>query len=135
MSDPSGTGEITIFSEVLGTCREHLEVGTAVLVTAEGKLEGEAPRLTASAVEGLDQAATGAALGVRIFLERPDVAVPTLQSLLAPKRGGRGLVSIVVSTADGASEVEFDLKDGYAIPPPFMAAIKSVSGVLDVQER
>ncbi len=135
LSDPSGTGEITIFSEVLGTCRELLEVGTAVLVTAEGKLEGEAPRLTASAVEGLDQAAAGAALGVRIFLERPDVAVPTLQSLLAPKRGGRGLVSIVVSTADGASEVEFDLKDGYAIPPPFMAALKSVPGVLDVQER
>jgi DNA polymerase-3 subunit alpha len=135
LSDPSGTGEVTMFSEVLATCRDLLEVGTAVLVTAEGKLEGDAPRLTASAVEPLDRAAASAALGLRIFIEKPETAVPTLQSLLNPKRGGRGLVSIVVSTADGSNEVEFDLKDGYSIPPPFMAAIKSVPGVLEVQER
>jgi DNA polymerase-3 subunit alpha len=135
LSDPSGTGEVTMFAEVLATCRDLLEVGTAVLVTAEGKLEGDAPRLTASAIEPLDRAAASAALGLRIFVEKPETAVPTLQSLLSPKRGGRGLVSIVVSTADGSNEVEFDLKDGYAIPPPFMAAIKSVPGVLEVQER
>ena len=48
LSDTAGTYEVTLFSEVLSRARPLLEEGTAVLVTAEARLENEALRLTAN---------------------------------------------------------------------------------------
>ena len=42
LSDAAGSSEVTCFSEVLSRSREMLAEGTAVLVTAEAKLESEA---------------------------------------------------------------------------------------------
>ncbi|MDP6883129.1 MAG: DNA polymerase III subunit alpha, partial [Rhodospirillales bacterium] len=54
LSDTSGMFELTVFSEVLGSCAEALEVGSSILVKATAQFEGEAVRLTALAVESLD---------------------------------------------------------------------------------
>ena len=54
---PSGSYEVTCFSEVLARARDLLAEGTAVLVTAEARLDGETLRLTAQDVEALEKAA------------------------------------------------------------------------------
>ncbi len=60
LSDGGGSFEVTLFSEVLARAREILREGTALLVTADLRLEGEALRITAQDVAPLDQAAAGA---------------------------------------------------------------------------
>ena len=47
LSDATGSYEVTLFSEVLNRSRDLLTEGTAVLVTAEARLDGEMLRLTA----------------------------------------------------------------------------------------
>ena len=57
LSDASGSYEVTLFSEVLARARDLMVEGTAVLVTAEARLDGEMLRLTAQDMEGLEKAA------------------------------------------------------------------------------
>ena len=70
-SDQSGAFELTVFSELLGSKRNLLEPGQAVLVSADGRLDGEQVKLTAQSVEKLDDAVANAAAGLRIVLSDP----------------------------------------------------------------
>src|SRR5437763_748626 len=65
-SDQSGAFELTVFSELLGSKRNLLEPAQAVLVTADGRLDGEQVKLMAQSVEKLEDAAANSAAGLRI---------------------------------------------------------------------
>ena len=73
-SDQSGAFELTVFSELLGSKRNLLEPGQAILVSADGRLDGEQVKLTAQTVEKLEDAVANAAAGLRIELSDPDRA-------------------------------------------------------------
>src|SRR5258707_7262727 len=75
-SDQSGAFELTVFSELLGSKRNLLEPGQAVLVSADGRLDGEQVKLTAQSVEKLDDAVANAAAGLRIVLSDPAALEP-----------------------------------------------------------
>ena len=131
-SDTSGVYEVTLFSEVLAASRELLGSAQPLLFTVSVETRGEEePRLTAQAVEPLDNAASKAADGIRLFLsdERP---LESLKSLLARERQGRARISVVLEL-EGGQEVEMNLPQGYQLSVAFRQAVKAIPG-LEMQD-
>ena len=131
LSDSAGTYEVTLFSEVLSRARPLLEEGTAILVTAEARLENEALRLTANDIESLERAAQDVGQGIRLWLENT-AAVEPIRALLAREGKGKGRVVMVARTGQG-QEVEMALPGSFAVSPKLMQAMKVVPGVADVE--
>jgi len=132
MSDASGSFEGTLFSEVLAGARELLEAGKPLVMKVEVQRREEDIRLTAARVELLDDVAAHAAAGLRIFLA-DETAVDTLAAVFREHGArGRGRVSLVLDAGD--REVELELGQGYAIGAAMRGAIKSIPGIVDVQD-
>ncbi|BBK37344.1 DNA-directed DNA polymerase [Allostella sp. ATCC 35155] len=135
MSDASGLYEIAVFSEVLSVARDLLDSGQPLLVTADARAEGETIRLGAAQIEALDKATSSAQAGMRIHLGG-DSALESLRRLIekeASGRGGRGRISLVLGV-DRVQEVEVALPGFYRVTPQVRAAVKSLVGVVDVQD-
>jgi DNA polymerase-3 subunit alpha len=130
-SDQSGAFELMVFSELLGSKRNLLEAGQAVLISADGRLDGEQVKLTAQTVEKLDDAVANAAAGLRIMISDP-VALEALRKALDGKRG-RGRVTLIVPMADD-SEAEVTLPGTYSIAGGLRDTIGSLPGVAQVEE-
>ena len=130
-SDQSGAFELTVFSELLGSKRNLLEPGQAVLVSADGRLDGEQVKLTAQSVEKLDDAVANAAAGLRIVVSDP-AALEALRKTLEGKRG-RGRVTLVVPMPDEA-EAEVTLPGTYSIAGGLRDAIGMLPGIAQVEE-
>ena len=132
LSDQSGMFEITVFSEQLSAARPYLESGTPLLITVDVREDGETLRLTAQAIEPLDEAVAHAAAGLRIKLDAAD-AVPMLAKLMSKEIGGKGRVSLVVPVTP-AREVEIVLPGGFKIGPGIRGQVQAVPGVLEVHD-
>ena len=130
-SDQSGAFELTVFSELLGSKRNLLEPGQAVLVSADGRLDGEQVKLTAQNVEKLDDAVANAAAGLRIIVSDP-AALEALRKTLDGKKG-RGRVTLVVPMPDEA-EAEVTLPGTYSIAGGLRDAIGMLPGIAQVEE-
>ncbi|MDP1965145.1 MAG: DNA polymerase III subunit alpha, partial [Reyranella sp.] len=130
-SDQSGAFELTVFSELLGSKRNLLEPGQAVLVSADGRLDGEQVKLTAQSVEKLDDAVANAAAGLRIILSDPE-ALEALRKTLEGKKG-RGRVTLVVPMP-GDAEAEVTLPGTYSIAGGLRDAIGMLPGIAQVEE-
>jgi DNA polymerase-3 subunit alpha len=131
-SDPTGSFEVTAFSEVLSVSRPLLESGNTVLMTVDVQASGEDLRFLAQRIEPLEPAVAGVAAGLRLFIERPE-AVQAVQAVLAQQPKGRGHLSLVVKTAP-AEEVEIKIPGGWALNTAGRAALKAAHGVLSVQD-
>ena len=130
-SDQSGAFELTVFSELLGSKRSLLEPGQAVLISADGRLDGEQVKLTAQTVEKLDDAVANAAAGLRIIVSDP-VALEALRKTLDGKKG-RGRVTLVVPMPDDA-EAEVTLPGAYSIAGGLRDIIGMLPGIAQVEE-
>jgi DNA polymerase-3 subunit alpha len=139
LSDPTGAYEVTIFSEALEKNRHLLEPGTKVVVTVEATMESDQLKLLARGVDLADEKVAGAgAVGLRIHLE--DVtALSQIATVLnrateqvpsAPK----GPVHLCLSHSGLPGEVEVDLKQDFPVTPEIRGAVKSLAGVLAVEE-
>ncbi len=138
LSDPTGLYEVTVFSDVLETARPHLEAGCNVVLTVEATAEGETVKLLARAVQPIDTVVADAgATGLRIHLEN-ETALPSLQSLLTRigSEGGRsrGPISFCVTDMATGREIDVTLATPYPINPQIKGALKSLGGVLVVEE-
>jgi DNA polymerase-3 subunit alpha len=132
LSDAAGSFEVTFFSETLARCGDLLREGTAILVTADVKQEGEMLRLTASDAVGLDQAAAQAGAGMRVWLSATG-AVPHIRAILEREKTGRGRV-VLVPRLEGGQDVEVALPGGFNVTPRLAQALKMVPGVERVEE-
>jgi DNA polymerase-3 subunit alpha len=132
LSDQSGMFEVTAFSEVLSAARPYLESGTPLLLTLDGREDGDTLRLTAQAIEPLEPAVAHAAAGLRIRLGAAE-AVPMLAKLMAKESGGKGRVSLVVPVAP-VREVEIVLPGGFKIGAGIRSQVQAVPGVLEVHD-
>ncbi len=132
LSDQGGSFEVTVFSEVLNGARDLLKAGSAVLMGVELKLEGDSVRVTATDCRALDQAASEAGAGMRIWLDRTE-AVPHIRALLAREAKGRGHVTLV-PRIDAAQAVEITLPGRFQVGPRLAQALKVVPGVERVEE-
>ncbi len=139
LSDPTGLYEVTMFSDVLETSRDLLESGSNVVVTAEATYEGEQLKLLARTVQPIDGVVADAGgSGLRIFIEEA-VAIPNVAGLLErarnePKLRGRGPVHMCLMDPELPGEVDVLLGEDYPVNPQIKGALKSLDGVVLVEE-
>ena len=141
MSDPTGQFEVTLFSEALEAGRPHLEPGARVVIQVEATQEGELVRLTGRTVTPIDDVVDGAA-GLRVYLDAEGALASVANVLaqareaarMAAKRGKGGLVTLLLLDPSLPGEVEIEVGDGYPVTPQIRRAIRSLSGVVAVEE-
>jgi DNA polymerase-3 subunit alpha len=131
MSDPSGTYEVTLFSEILREARAILDSGQPLVVTVDVRSEEESLRLTVQKIEPLDAVVALAAAGLRVFVGEAR-ALSSLKSVIAREAGGRGRVTVVLDLP--AREVEIAIPGGFKVGPQTRAAVKSLPGIIDVHD-
>ncbi len=127
LTDGEGAFEVTLFSEVLNRVRDLLADGTALLVTADAKIEAEALRLTATDVVLLEKAAAEAGGSMRVWLDRSE-ALPQIRALLDREGRGRGRITLVPKTGL-TRDLDIVLPGGFNVSPRLAQAMKMVPGV------
>ena len=131
-SDTSGVYEITVFSEVLSSAGENLEVGKSVLVKASAQFEGEGVRLTAHSMQSLAEATAGTSPGLKIRLGSPE-PLTGLRETLTREGRGRGRIKLICTLDDG-SEVDIGLPGGFSVSPSVIWSVQQIPGVLAAEE-
>jgi DNA polymerase-3 subunit alpha len=131
LSDMTGSYEVTVFSELLAVNRDIMVAGQALILTIEVQKTGDEMRLTCQGIELLDKAVEKSAAGLRILMDTGD-GVVLLRDILAREEKGRGQVSVVVT--EPAREIELKLPGAWTITGKCRAAIKSLPGIVEVQE-
>jgi DNA polymerase-3 subunit alpha len=131
MSDPSGTYEVVLFSEILREARALLDSGQPLVATVDVRSEEENLRLTVQKIEPLDTVVALAAAGLRVFVGEAR-ALSNLKSVIAREAGGRGRVTVVLDLP--AREVEIAIPGGFKVGPATRAAVKSLPGIIDVHD-
>ena len=139
MSDPTGQYEVTLFSDTLETARAHLEVGSQVVIGVEATMEADQLKLLARSVAPIDDiVADAGASGLRVFVDS-DAALTAIMTILQNAardkvRGGRGPIIFTVDTGGDLGEVDIALDDEYPVNPQIKGALRSLGGVVEVQE-
>ena len=155
LSDPTGVYEATMFSELLNQSRDYLEVGVALFVKVAVNFEGETPRFTVQALEPLADKAANTACGMRVVVQDDSPLAP-LKEVLEREGKGRGEVEIVTRIktgtgnggndsdnggdnggdhgGGGGDDITIHLNQRYAVTPAVLMAVRSMHGILEVQE-
>ncbi len=139
LSDPTGAYEVTLFSETLEKSREFLETGAQVVLTAEATMESDQLKLLGRSVGPVDSVvAEAGATGLRIFVDQPQV-LPTVAKVLedaagAAKGASKGPIHLCLLDPGLPGDVEMELGQDFPINPQIKGAIKSLDGVMSVEE-
>ncbi|MGS4946952.1 DNA polymerase III subunit alpha [Meridianimarinicoccus sp. RP-17] len=140
LSDPTGLYEVTVFSETLEAARDDLEPGRNVVLTVEATLETDQLKLLCKGAAPVDNVVARAGVaGMRIHFD-PRADVSPVVSLLdrvtkdAPARL-RAPVSLRLQVHDDTlSEVDIPLPEPRAVTPELRSAMKSLPGVVMVED-
>ena len=139
LSDPTGQYEVTLFSDTLEAAREHLETGSRIIVTVEATMEADQLKLLGRSVAPVDIAiADAGSNGLRIFLGEAG-AVSAVRSVLENAReqkikGARGPVIFTIQTQTDLGEIDVSLEEVYPVTPQIKGALRSLQGVVEVEE-
>lgn len=139
LSDPSGLYEVTIFSDTLEASREYLEPGTNVVVQVEATMESEQLKLLGRSIAPIDSAVADAGTsGLMVYLDAPE-AVGSIASVLDRAREDRqirtrGPVKLCLMESGLPGEVEVELGDDFPLTPKIKSALKSLGGVMTVED-
>ena len=138
LSDPTGLYEITVFSDTLEASREFLETGNNVQVQAEATLEADQLKLLARAITPVDNAIAGEANGLRVFIDDA-VGIASVESLMErtaadAAKSAKGPIHLCLMAPDLPGEVEVILGDNFPVSPQIKGALRSLEGVMDVEE-
>ena len=148
LSDPSGAYEAVVFSETLHACRDMLEPGSMVVLTVDADRDGDQLKLRIEGVQPIDDAvASAGASGFRVMIERT-TALDGVRVCLeqaggpggldaptgAPSPRGRGGVELLLPLEGTENEAVIRLPGHYSTAPQVKSALKSVDGVLAVEE-
>ena len=139
LSDSTGRYEVTMFSEPLEQFRDLLTVGSNVVLGVEANLEGDQLKLLARAVQPVDRAvADAASMGLRIYINDA-AAVESVANVLEKagtgnERHAKGPVNLLLMHPGLPGEVEMALGDSFCVSPEIRGAIRSLGGVVTVEE-
>jgi len=140
LSDPTGLYEVTVFSDTLEAARDLLDPGANVVLGVEVTLESEQLKLLARSVEPVDRVVADAgASGFRVFLD--DITAPPAVAALLERFTAeadprmRGPVSLCLLGEGLPGEVELELPGLYAVSPQIKGALKSLGGVVMVEDN
>ena len=139
LSDPTGLYEVTIFSDTLEAARDHLDTGNNVVLTVEANLEADQLKLLARSISPVDAVAAsigGAEIAITV---EDEAAVTSVANLLAKvraeaKRPGDNVVYIRPFSRDLDKECEIRVGDNFVINPQIKGALKSLGGVVAVED-
>jgi len=139
LSDTTGGYEVTIFSDVLEKSRDFLETGAQVVISAEATMESDQLKLLCRSVQPIDgMVADAGAVGLRIFVDQPGVIGSVATVLEGASKAARGAAPGPIHfrlMGEGLpGEVEIDSGVEYPVTPQIKGAIKSLSGVVMVEE-
>jgi DNA polymerase-3 subunit alpha len=139
LSDPTGAYEVTLFSDTLEAARDHLETGSKVVVTVEATMESDQLKLLGRSVAPVDMAvADVGSIGLRVFIDAADAITAVAEVLegarAAARTAGRGPVQFCLMDPALPGEVEVDLGLEFPVTPQIKGAIRSLGGVLEVEE-
>ena len=141
LSDPTGLYEVTVFSETLEAAREHLESGSNVVLTVEATMESNTLKLLARAAQPIDDEVADAwASGLLLRLEGPHPLAELGVALSEGAEGARvsrkslGDLRFAVTDPATGGAIEIDAKRQVPVTPAFKALLRSVGGVLSVEE-
>jgi DNA polymerase-3 subunit alpha len=139
LSDPTGQYEVTVFSEALEAGRAWLEPGMQAVLTVEATMEGEQLKLLARSVGPAEALVDGAGgVGLRVFYDDPEAPGAVISVLDGALRdgvkGARGPVRLTAMTGGELAEIDIAIPREYPVTPQIRAALRSLPGVIDVQE-
>jgi len=132
LSDQTGMFEVMVFSELLSAHRDLLEPGRSVVLDVDARCEGDQIRLSAQKIQDIEQAASRAGGGLRIFLKDP-APLPVIHEILSQNGRGRSPIVLLLELDDFGKEVELPL-GAFAVTPALRGAIKGAPGVIDVHD-
>ena len=131
LSDTTGNYECTVFSDTLEAARDHLENGSMVVCTVEATMESDQLKLLARGIAPLDTVvADVGGVGLKI----PAVSEVLRGAAQAAAKAARGPISFCVMGAGLPGEVEIETGQDYPVTPQIKGAIKSLNGVMAVEE-
>jgi DNA polymerase-3 subunit alpha len=139
LSDPSGAYELTLFSDTLEAAREHLETGAKIVAQVEATMEAEQLKLLCRSISPVEGAIEGAAdIGLRVFVDEAQ-AIALVSDVLegaaqVSRSAGKGPVQLCLMDPSLPGEVEVDLGQMFPVTPQIKGAIRSLAGVLEVEE-
>ncbi|MEM7596568.1 MAG: DNA polymerase III subunit alpha [Pseudomonadota bacterium] len=137
LSDTTGSYEVTMFSDTLEAAREHLEPGSMVVVGVEATMEEDQLKLLGRSVSPIDTVVADAGQsGLKIFIESEAVLASVARVLedAANAKGGRGPISFCLMDPDLPGEVEMTVPGQFPVSPQIRGALRSLGGVVTVEE-
>ena len=130
LSDSSGAYEITVFSELLLSSRDLLEVGNRIIV--DGSVDGKDQfKILANRISSLDGVASKINTSLKIYSSDASV-IKDIKEILTKEGSGSSEVSLV-SVCD-SKEITINLPGKFPFSPAIAQALKAISGVEDVRE-
>jgi len=138
LSDPTGQYEVTMFSDTLELARDHLETGAQVVIQVEATMESEQLKLLGRSVSPIDLAVADAgSSGLRVFIDEVS-AIPTVSEILQNAvrdgvKGGRGPITFTIDDVV-LGEIDVELEQEFPVTPQIKGALRSLGGVIEVQE-
>lgn len=129
LSDPTGSYEVTLFSDLLLQSRSLLVVGQAIALTVSARITNEMLRLSAQRIRSMDEMAGSES--ITLMIDNQDEVELLARILYTDPHlytGGLGRLSIVLSlNLDETTRVQahISLAGYYKITPQFMSALSS----------
>lgn len=132
LSDPTGIFEVTLFSEMLASAREHLEPGTALLIGVEAEQREDQIRYTATSVKPLDEALEGKIRSIDIHLDKSE-PVHKIKEFLDIEGKGHAHINLHVKI-DGQRVVQLRLPGRWSLSAQARNIIRTQEGVQEISE-
>ena len=139
LSDPTGGYEVTLFSETLEKSRDMLKVGKLIALDVKVNSEAGQLKILANSLNSVESAVKRAGSnGLRVFVDSID-AVGSVAHLLKDfrldiKNYASGPLYFSVNDAEMPGEVEIDTGQTLPVGKSVRGAIKSLEGVVAVEE-
>ncbi|MCF6215725.1 MAG: DNA polymerase III subunit alpha [Emcibacter sp.] len=135
LSDAFGGFECMVFSELLDSAEEVLQVGQSVITTVEASIHPEKGlRVTAKSFAAIEVVAAAAAKGLEIFLS-DESPIAAIHDLLEKYKGGRGYITFKINVMDEDEyDIDIELKDKYKVTPHIRPALMAMKGVREARE-
>ena len=128
LSDLSAQYEVMIFSDLLEHARPLLEIGRALLVVVDARLDNGEVKLTGQQIEPLERRARDVRDVVEIEIESV-AALNGVRAMLEGGETGGALVRLILPTAAGTLAT-IALPDRYLLPYTRMADVEAAAGVV-----
>lgn len=107
LSDASGSYEVTLFSEVLENCKDVLEVGKSVVVSATADVQEDSVKLLAAALKDLESEMAKATKSIKVHIV-DEKAVAPMQEILKEAGAGKVKVDVIMTVYDAVTDASGD---------------------------